>query len=144
MSEKLWIDWAAYLTDINRLVEKVRISGVGATCVYGVEVSGLIPATVLSCQLDLVFLSPQRMISELRSSVSQILVIDSVVGSGEALLQFQPYKDRCTIAALYKRKCPTVLYPDIQIHEVEEGRVVLPFERDVSAPAKMPTSSRGD
>jgi hypothetical protein len=129
------ITWNDYLRDIDVLLNRIRSSHLSVTAVHGQEPNGLVPALILSNQMNLQLLNTLQLTSELhrsglsRGGASHILVVDSVIGLGSDFVQFEHYG--CVTASVYKRRGVLPMVPlNLYACEVDATWVVLPYEHD--------------
>lgn len=131
------LTWDKYLTDINRLGDKVEHNKniYKMKYVYGIPRGGVIPATIISHRLGLEFIDGSMFLYYLRnlSDMRKVLVIDDIADSGRTILTLQGHnrsKNDFICATIYKRhSCP--IQPDFFAELItHDDWLVFPYEKE--------------
>ena len=122
---KVYMTWEQFDEACHKLVEKLK--PFKFKNIYGIPRGGLVVAVKLSHLLDI------PLISNIKDSSWNTLVVDDIADTGKTLRPFKTVSCHLCIATLYYHK-QSVVVPDHYVHEKKDKWVVFPWEQSVVIP----------
>lgn len=121
MADKYYVKWNDVDTFVNVLVDHIKMKKLKITGVFGLPRGGLIPAVMISHQLD---------IPLLLAPCNNCLIVDDIADSGKSLhhytendTQFNKY----FIATMFYHE-RSIVKPDFYLYEKNDRWIVFPWE----------------
>lgn len=125
-NKKVYYSWGNLEKDIGILTKRIKAISFNFKNIYGVPRGGLIPAVMLSHQLDLPLITERQLISK------DTLIVDDISDTGKTLQKLLKGKKYKGIATLHKR-ITTNLDPDFYVNTINDEWIVYPFETEGSS-----------
>lgn len=123
-NEEFKITWYNYLYYINQLVDKVKESKLKFKYVYGIPRGGLIPAIIISHQLNLKLIKGLSYMDNY--DIKKLLVVDDIIDTGETIKGY--ILDKVYTAVIFKHK-KSPLEPNFYVKETDKW-IKFPYEKD--------------
>ena len=122
------LNWDEYINYIKELILIIQKSDIKLDAVYGIPRGGLIPATIISYQLNLRLLSDSDIFEGFLQRDDMVLIVDDICDTGETLLN-NTTKDNFNTktATLFKHKKSPVT-PNFYVAE-NSVWIEFPYER---------------
>lgn len=126
------LSWDEYLKLIYKLVSKIQTSEIKMQYVYGIPRGGLIPATIISHELNIPLISGVKHFEVfgvvLNSEHSRnLLIVDDICDTGETLRRLLGYNQYLFTATIFKHKRSPI---EPTFYEcVNDDWIKFPYER---------------
>lgn len=129
---KFELSWDDYLCLVNVLVTKIKLTKIKFDYVYGIPRGGLIPATIISHQLNIKLLDSLDLYLNIDYTNKKIIICDDICDTGKTLLSFYKayshmFKNWKMVTIFMHHNSPVV--PDI-FAETNYQWVQFPYEKD--------------
>ncbi|MEM4260873.1 MAG: phosphoribosyltransferase family protein [Candidatus Woesearchaeota archaeon] len=131
--EKFNLTWYSYLYYIKLLINNIKRSKINFKYVYGIPRGGLIPATIISHEFNLILVPSIDKIMKNGGYRSHLLIVDDICDTGETiknLIDCKNYKkgNNFFVATLFKHINSTI-NPDFYAKETDKW-IVFPYEKE--------------
>lgn len=121
---KYHLSWLEYLKLLDALVYRIKKSKIKFDYVYGIPRGGLIPATIVSHELNVPFLLNDNI-----KRNKTILIVDDICDKGETLKPFLSLNRSMIKTATLFRHRESKVTPDFYIHENTKW-IQFPYEKE--------------
>lgn len=126
MCLKEYVTWGDVESFKSMVCQYVREHNLKLTGVYGLPRGGLVPAVMLSHELDIPFLG---------SPAKGCLIVDDICDTGESLLHYAKNssdaqtENNYVIATIYYKENMLDVKPDLYLRQKYDAWIVFPWEK---------------
>lgn len=124
-TNKINLSWVNFIDLIYKLVSQIKQDNIRINYVYGVPRGGLIPATILSHELNIPII---QNFMDCKDGV--VLIVDDIVDTGRTVIDLISMGShmKLKVATIYRhKKCK--VNPDYFVEENEDW-IIFPYEKD--------------
>ncbi len=130
-SEIKILSWNFYLQSIDLLIDKIKKSKKKFDYVYGIPRGGLIPATIISHQLEIPMIDSYNL-DTMYLFEKNILLLDDIIDTSKTIKELkETYNElNLIVATIYKHKNSPII-PDFYVYE-NDCWISFPYEKNIN------------